>query len=135
MKVRKNRILLYSWLHNGTYHKNLAIWKNNFKIWWIWVISWKRFSIGHNHIFQVKIWQKFTSIKNKQHKKPTKERWPEPSQGREKGGGQRKAKRGRELIFLMVKSYPTHGPSYVTNMQIVRSNNSGRSRTSITYQC
>jgi hypothetical protein len=35
----------------------------------------------------------------------------------------------------MVKSYPTHGPSYVTNMQIVRSNNSGRSRTSITYQC
>jgi hypothetical protein len=35
----------------------------------------------------------------------------------------------------VVRSYFTHGPSYVNNMQIMRSNNSGRSRTSIAYQC
>jgi hypothetical protein len=29
---------------------------------------------------------------NNQHKKPIKEWWPKPSQGRQKGGGQRKAK-------------------------------------------
>jgi hypothetical protein len=33
-------------------------------------------------------------------------------------------KRGRELVSLMVGSYFTHGPSYVTSMQIGRSNSS-----------
>jgi hypothetical protein len=42
-------------------------------------------------------------------------------------------KKGTELVSLMLKSYLTHGPSYVTNMQIMKSNSSGRSRTSITY--
>jgi hypothetical protein len=27
MKVEKKKILLYFWLHAGTYYKNLAIWK------------------------------------------------------------------------------------------------------------
>jgi hypothetical protein len=27
--IKKNRILLYSWLPTGTYHKNLVILKNN----------------------------------------------------------------------------------------------------------
>jgi hypothetical protein len=43
-------------------------------------------------------------------------------------------KRGRELVFLMVESYLTHKPSYVTSMQIMGFNSSGRSRTNITYQ-
>jgi hypothetical protein len=58
--------------------------------------------------------------------------------------GQRKAKRhtarrkterkGRELVPIVVGSYLTHGPSNVTCIQIVRSNNNGRSRTIITHQ-
>jgi hypothetical protein len=35
---KENRIPLYSWLHTGTYHKNLAIWNFFlFEIWRIWV--------------------------------------------------------------------------------------------------
>jgi hypothetical protein len=57
MKVgKKNRILLYSWLPTGTYHKK--IWqvekKNFFKIWWIWVsffFPWKILWIGWYHKF------------------------------------------------------------------------------------
>jgi hypothetical protein len=41
---------------------------------------------------------------------------------------------GKELVSLVVGSYLTHGPSNVTTMQIVKSNNSGRSRPNITYQ-
>jgi len=56
--------------------------------------------------------------------------------------GQRKAKRqiahmkekGGELILFVVGSYLTHSPSNVTYMQIVRLNNNGRSRISITCQ-
>jgi hypothetical protein len=33
----------------------------------------------------------------------------------------------------MVGNYFTHGPYNVTNMQIVRFNNSARSRTTVTY--
>ncbi len=44
-------------------------------------------------------------------------------------------KKGTKLVSLVVKSYLTHGPSYVTNMQIMKSNSSGKSRTSITNQC
>ncbi len=43
-------------------------------------------------------------------------------------------KRRRELVFLMVGSYLTHNPYNVVSMQIVKSNNNGRSKTSITYQ-
>jgi hypothetical protein len=43
-------------------------------------------------------------------------------------------KRGRELVPLAVGSYFTHNPSNVACMQIMRSNNSGRPRTSITRQ-
>jgi hypothetical protein len=39
-------------------------------------------------------------------------------------------KKGREP-----GSYLTHNPFNVANMQIVRSNSNGRSRTSITHQC
>jgi hypothetical protein len=54
---------------------------------------------------------------------PIKDQWPEPSQGRQKGEGQRKAKRqpahrnqkkGRELVPLVIGSYLTHGLSNVT---------------------
>jgi hypothetical protein len=58
-----------------------------------------------------------------------------------KSEGQRKAKRQttrmnqtkrKELVPLVVGSFLTHGPSNVAHMQIMRSNNNGRSRTSIT---
>jgi hypothetical protein len=58
--------------------------------------------------------------------------------------GQRKAKRlttgrnqdkGREPVPLLVGSNLTCGLSNVDCMQIVRSNNNGRFRTSITCQC
>jgi hypothetical protein len=44
-------------------------------------------------------------------------------------------KRGRELVSLVVRNYLTHGHSNVTCMQIMRSNSSESSRTSITCQC
>jgi hypothetical protein len=44
-------------------------------------------------------------------------------------------KKRRKLIPFVVGSYLTHCPSNVTYMQIVKSNNNGRSRTSITCQC
>jgi hypothetical protein len=63
----------------------------------------------------------------------------EIKEGRPKKGqkmhGLKAPKRGKELVFLMVGSYFTHNPFYVTNMQIVKSNNSGRSRINITCQC
>jgi hypothetical protein len=40
-------------------------------------------------------------------------------------------KRGRELVSLRVGSYLTHNTSNVTNMQIVKFNSSGRSKTSV----
>jgi hypothetical protein len=48
------RILLYSWLPTGNYHKNLVIWRGKkFEIWWIWVFF---FFIGVVIIFvEVKI--------------------------------------------------------------------------------
>jgi hypothetical protein len=46
-----------------------------------------------------------------------------------------RTKKGRGLVPLVVGSYLTHGPSNVTNMQIVKSNNNGRSKRSITRQC
>jgi hypothetical protein len=46
-----------------------------------------------------------------------------------------RTKKNKELVPLMVGSYLTHGPYNVTHMQIVRSHNNGRSRTSITCQC
>jgi hypothetical protein len=71
-----------------------------------------------------------------------KDRLLEPSQGRQKGKAKERSKdidtknqkKARKLIPLMVQSYLTHGPSNVANMQIVRFNSNGRSRTSITYQ-
>ncbi len=39
-----------------------------------------------------------------------------------------RTKKGRELVPLVVGSYLTHGPSNVTNMQIMKSNNNGRSK-------
>jgi hypothetical protein len=56
--------------------------------------------------------------------------------------GQRKAKRRitcknqekeGELAPLVVGNYFTHNPSNVTCMQIVRSNNNGRSKTNIIF--
>jgi hypothetical protein len=44
-------------------------------------------------------------------------------------------KKGRELVPLVVGSYFSHGPSNVVQMQIVKSNNNGSFRTSITRQC
>jgi hypothetical protein len=46
-----------------------------------------------------------------------------------------KNKERRELVLLVVGSYLTHGPSNVTCMQIVRSNNNGKSKTPIICQC
>jgi hypothetical protein len=60
-----------------------------------------------------------------------------------KRGGQRKAKgcityknqkKRRELIPLVVGTYLTHNPYNVTYMQIMKSNNNGRSKTNITQQ-
>ncbi len=44
-------------------------------------------------------------------------------------------KKGEKLVPLMIGSYLTHNPFNVTYIQIVRSNNNGRSRKNITYQC
>ncbi len=43
-------------------------------------------------------------------------------------------KRERASLSFMVRSYLTHMPSNVMNMQIMKSNNNGRSRTRIAYQ-
>jgi hypothetical protein len=43
-------------------------------------------------------------------------------------------KRGRELVSLVVGSYFIHNAFNVTNVKIMISNNSERSRTSIIYQ-
>jgi len=69
MKVekKKNRILLYFWLPTGTYNKNLAanlfFFKNvaEFRPFF----QWKIHCTGSNHIFQVKIWEKFRPLKKK----------------------------------------------------------------------
>jgi hypothetical protein len=60
----------------------------------------------------------------------------ETKRGRPKKGqtSWRVQKEGKELVFFVVGNYSTHGPFYVTNMQIVKSNNSERSRTNIIYQ-
>ncbi len=42
---------------------------------------------------------------------------------------------GKELILLVVGSYLTHKPFNVVDMQIVKSNNNRRFRTSISHQC
>jgi len=62
--------------------------------------------------------------------------------GETKREGQRKVKRctthknpKKKLVPLVVGSYFTHSPSNVACMQIIRSNNNGRSRTNINYQC
>ncbi len=58
--------------------------------------------------------------------------------------GQKKAKRhtnirtkkkGRKLVPFVVGSYFTHNPFDVACMQIMRPNDNGRSRISITRQC
>jgi hypothetical protein len=46
-----------------------------------------------------------------------------------------RTKEGRELVPFVVGSYLTHNPSNVANMQIVKSNNNKRSKTSISHQC
>jgi hypothetical protein len=46
----------------------------------------------------------------------------------------KKQKKRRELVPLMVGSYLTHNPPNVTCMQIMKSNNNERSKTSITCQ-
>jgi hypothetical protein len=59
----------------------------------------------------------------------------------DKRGGQRKAKRhkapknqkNRELVPLVVGSYFIHILTNVAYMQIVRSNNNGRSKTNISF--
>ncbi len=43
-------------------------------------------------------------------------------------------KKGRKLVSFMIGSHFTHDLSNVTNMQIVKYNSSGRSRTNITCQ-
>jgi hypothetical protein len=53
---------------------------------------------------------------------------------RSKEAHQRGIKEGRELVPLMVESYFTHNLSNVICMQIVRSNNNRRPKTSISYQ-
>jgi hypothetical protein len=73
---------------------------------------------------------------------PIKDRWPEPSQGKTKTEGQRKAKRRtahknqtkERASPSWVGSYVTHGPSNVIYMKIVKSTNNGGSKTSITSQ-
>ncbi len=45
-----------------------------------------------------------------------------------------RTKEGKKLIPLVVGSYFTFNPSNVTYMQIVRSNNDRRSKTSISHQ-
>jgi hypothetical protein len=45
-----------------------------------------------------------------------------------------RTKEGKELVSLTVRSYFTHNPSNVANMQVVRSNSNKRSRTSFSYQ-
>jgi len=47
----------------------------------------------------------------------------------------RSTKERKELVPLMVGSYLTHNHSNLACMQIVRSNNDRRSRTSISRQC
>jgi hypothetical protein len=44
-------------------------------------------------------------------------------------------KERKELVPLMVGSYLTHNPSNLACMQIVRSNNDRRFKTSISHQC
>jgi len=46
----------------------------------------------------------------------------------------RGVKEGKELVPLMVESYFTHNLSNVICMQVVRSNNNRRPRTSISHQ-
>jgi hypothetical protein len=64
--TKKIRILLYSWLPTGTYHKNLAIWKLSFfrnltNLGHFF--PWKILCIGQSHIFQVEIWGNFAQKK------------------------------------------------------------------------
>jgi hypothetical protein len=65
MKVLLENIVLYSWLPHGTYHMNLVIWKKSTKNLGklLQIFPWKTLWIGWNHVFQVEIWQKFTSKK------------------------------------------------------------------------
>jgi len=46
-----------------------------------------------------------------------------------------RTRKGRELIPFVVGSYLTHNHSNVISMQIMKSNNIGRSRTNISRQC
>jgi hypothetical protein len=74
-----------------------------------------------------------------QNKNPIKDQWSKPSQGKVKEGLKyaqpiRTKKKGRKLVLFMVGSYFTHSPSNVASMQIVKSNNNGRSKTNITCQ-
>jgi len=63
--------------------------------------------------------------------------------GKTKREGQRKAKgqithrnqkKGKELVHLVVGNYVIHNPFNVIYMQIMKSNNNGRFKTSITRQ-
>jgi hypothetical protein len=60
------------------------------------------------------------------------------NEGKKKGQkthNSQEPKKGKKLVLIMIRSYFTHGPFNVTYMQIMKSNNNGRFKTSITYQC
>jgi len=66
----------------------------------------------------------------------------EPSQRKQEGKNKERpkdaqpigTKKRKELVFFVVGSYFTHDPSNVVDMQIMGSNNNGRSKISITCQ-
>ncbi len=75
----------------------------------------------------------------RQPQKSNKRSMAETITGETKREGQRtfnsqEPKKGRKLVPLMVQNYFTHNPSSVPYIQIMRYNNNGRSRTSITCQ-
>jgi hypothetical protein len=85
-----------------------------------------------------------SNIKREMRQKSNKRLMSKTIIGETKREGQRKAKKHiackkpkkkmEKLIPFVVGSYFTHGPSNVACMQIMRSNSSGRLRTSITCQ-
>jgi len=60
-RKKKKRILLYSWLPNGTYHETLVFWEIVFRNLANWVFFFfflspsKILCVGLNHIFQMEI--------------------------------------------------------------------------------
>jgi len=62
--------------------------------------------------------------------------WKTKGQAKERPKDARptRTEEGREIVPLVVGSYLTHNPSNVAYMQIMKSNNNRRSRTSISCQ-